>query len=83
MAKDITIFTTNTCSYCAMVKRFLDMKGEKYQVVNLDEHPERNQEALDVSGGALTVPITVVTKQDDSQHVVVGYNLAQLAPVLA
>jgi len=83
MAKDITIFTTNTCSYCAMVKRFLDLKGQKYDVVNLDEHPERNQEALDVSGGALTVPITVITKQDDTQEVVVGYNLARLAPAIA
>lgn len=83
MAKDITIFTTNTCSYCAMVKRFLDMKGQKYDVINLDEHPERNQEALDVSGGALTVPITVITKQDDTREVVVGYNLAKLAPAIA
>ncbi len=83
MAKDITIFTTNTCSYCVMVKRFLDMKGQHYDVVNLDEHPERNQEALDVSGGALTVPITVITKQDDTKEVVVGYNLARLAPAIA
>lgn len=83
MAKDITIFTTNTCTYCAMVKRFLDMKGHTYTVVNLDEHPERNQEALDVSDGALTVPITVITKQDDTKEVVVGYNLGKLAPALA
>jgi glutaredoxin len=83
MAKDITIFTTNTCSYCGMVKRFLDLKGQRYEVVNLDEAPERRQEAMEVSGGALTVPITVVTKQDDSKHVVIGYNLAQLAPALA
>ena len=83
MAKDITIFTTNTCSYCGMVKRFLDMKGQKYHVVNLDEHPERNQEAFELSNGALTVPITVVTKDDDSKHVVVGYNLGQLAPAVA
>jgi glutaredoxin 3 len=83
MAKDITIFTTNTCSYCGMVKRFLDMKGQPYQVVNLDEHPERNQEAYELSNGALTVPITVITKNDDTKHVVVGYNLGQLAPALA
>jgi glutaredoxin 3 len=82
MAKNITIFTTNTCTYCTMVKRYLDMKGQKYEVVNLDEHPERNEEALEVSNGALTVPITVVTKEDDSQAVVVGYNLAQLAPAI-
>jgi glutaredoxin 3 len=82
MAKDITIFTTNTCSYCAMVKRFLDLKGQSYQVVNLDDNPERQAEALELSG-ALTVPITVVTKQDDSKEVVVGYNLARLAPAIA
>ena len=82
MAKDITIFTTNTCSYCGMVKRYLDMKGAQYQVVNLDEHPDRQAEVLQVSG-ALTVPITVVTKQDDSKEVVIGYNLSRLAPAIA
>ena len=82
MTKNITIFTTNTCSYCVMVKKFLDMKGMKYEVVNLDDHPERQAEAFNMSG-ALTVPITVVTKQDDSQEIVVGYNLSRLAPALA
>jgi glutaredoxin 3 len=82
MAKDITIFTTNTCSYCGMVKKFLDMKGMHYDVVNLDENPERQAEALAMSG-ALTVPITVVTKEDDSKEVVVGYNLSRLAPAIA
>jgi glutaredoxin 3 len=82
MVKNITIFTTNTCAYCVMVKRYLDTKNQTYEVVNLDEHPERQAEALEVSG-SLTVPITVVTKQDDTKNVVVGYNLAQLAPALA
>lgn len=82
MVKNITIFTTNTCAYCAMVKRYLDMKQHKYDIVNLDDHPERQAEALALSG-ALTVPITVVTKQDDSREVVIGYNLAKLAPAVA
>jgi glutaredoxin len=82
MVKNITIFTTNTCAYCAMVKKYLDMKQHSYDIVNLDEHPERQAEALALSG-ALTVPITVVTKQDDSREVVIGYNLAKLAPAIA
>jgi glutaredoxin 3 len=82
MVKNITIFTTNTCAYCAMVKKYLDAKGHGYEVVNLDEHPARQAEALQLSG-ALTVPVTVVTKQDDSQEVIVGYNLAKLAPAVA
>ena len=82
MVKNITIFTTNTCAYCAMVKKYLDIKNHRYEVVNLDEQPERQAEALALSG-ALTVPVTVVTKHDDSREVVVGYNLAKLAPALA
>lgn len=81
MVKNITIFTTNTCAYCTMVKKYLDIKGSKYDVVNLDEHPERRAEAMRLSG-ATTVPVTVVTKHDDSQQVVVGYNLQTLAPAL-
>jgi len=82
MTKKITIFTTNTCAYCVHVKRFLDAKGHSYEVVNLDENPERQAEAQRLSG-ALTVPVTVVTKQDDSQEVIVGFNLARLAPAIA
>ncbi|MCA9325010.1 glutaredoxin family protein [Candidatus Saccharibacteria bacterium] len=81
MVKNITIFTTNTCAYCAMVKKYLDIKNHRYEVVNLDEQPHRQAEALSLSG-ALTVPVTVVTKHDDSQEVVVGYNLSKLAPAL-
>jgi len=82
MAKNITIFTTNTCVYCTQVKRWLSTKGLGYEEVNLDEHPERQAEALEISG-ALTVPVIVVTKDDDSREVVVGYNLAKLAPAVA
>ncbi len=81
MVKNITIFTTNTCAYCGMVKKWLDAKGHSYDVVNLDTNPERQAEALAISG-ALTVPVTVVTKHDDSQEVVIGFNLAKLAPAL-
>lgn len=82
MAKDITIFTTNTCGYCGMVKKWLNAKGHTYQEVNLDEHPERQAEAQRLSG-ALTVPVTVVTRSDDSREVIVGFNLAKLAPAVA
>ncbi len=82
MVKQITIFTTNTCAYCVMVKKFLASKGLAYEEVNLDQNPERQAEAMQISG-ALTVPVTVVTKQDDSREVVVGYNLSKLAPAIA
>lgn len=82
MPKNVTIFTTNTCGYCGMVKQFLKAKGVTYDEVNLDQNPERQAEALQLSG-ALTVPVTVITQQDDTREVVIGYNLAKLAPAVA
>lgn len=82
MAKDITIYTTNTCAYCVMVKKWLTAKGHSYNEVNVETHPERQKEAFELSG-QLAVPVTVITKADDSREVVVGYNLAKLAPAVS
>lgn len=81
MTKSITIYTTNNCAYCVMVKKYLTMKGMNYDEVNVEQFPEKRQEAIALSG-AMTVPVTVVTKVDDSQHVTVGYNPSRLASVL-
>ncbi len=80
--KKITVFTTSTCAYCVMVKRFLDSKGASYDVVNLDDNPERQAEVL-AKSGALTVPVTIVQNEDDTEDVVIGYNLSRLAPLIA
>jgi len=82
MVKDITIYTTNTCVYCVMVKKWLGSKNISYNEVNLDVNPERAQEPVDLTG-QLAVPVIVVTKADDSKEVIVGYNLAKLAPAVA
>jgi glutaredoxin 3 len=82
MPKNVTIFTTNTCAYCVMVKKYLKAKGILFSEVNLDQNPERQAEATAMSG-VTTVPITIVTKEDDSKEVIVGYNLAKLAPAVA
>jgi glutaredoxin len=82
MPKNVTIFTTDRCGYCHMVKKYLGIKGVSYEEVNLDQEPNRQAEALSLSG-ALTVPVTVVTKSDDSREVIVGYNLSKLAPAIS
>lgn len=82
MPKNITIYTTSTCAYCPMVKKWLTAKGHTYDEVNIDKEPHRQAEALAASG-ALTVPVTIVTKQDDSREVVIGFNLSRLAPAVA
>lgn len=79
--KKITVFTTNTCAYCAMVKKWLDAKGVQYNVVNLDDNPEMQKEIYEKSG-ALTVPVTLVEHEDNTEEVVIGYNLSRLATLV-
>ncbi len=82
MPKNVTIYTTNSCASCNMVKKYLGMKGVTYDEVNVEQNPERQAEAIAVSGVS-TVPVIVITKDDDAKEVVVGYNLAKLAPAVA
>lgn len=82
MTKKITVYTTDTCAYCGMVKKWLKSKNINFDEVNIDQHPERSKEAIAASG-QMTVPITIITKQDDSQEVVVGFNLSKLAPAVS
>lgn len=82
MSKQVTVYTTTTCAFCMMVKKYLDSKGIAYEAINLDEHPEHQEKAIELSG-ALATPITVITDEDDgTQEVVVGYNVGKLAPAL-
>lgn len=73
----ITVFTTNTCAYCKMVKQFLTMKGKEYEVINLDDNPEMRQSLIEKTG-AMTVPITKV--KDDY---IIGWNPGKLMAAIA
>ncbi len=85
MGKTITIYTTNTCAYCEVVKKFLNNKGLTYTVVNMDDHPEERQKVIEMSG-AMTVPVTVVADVEDQaapKNITVGWNPAKLASAVA
>lgn len=77
----VTIYTSNTCAYCTMVKKYLTNKNIDYEEINVTDQPDKQQEAFELSG-SLTVPITVVNKED-VQSVFVGFNLRELAPALS
>lgn len=83
MSKNITVYTTNTCAYCVMVKKYLDSRGQTYEVVNLDEQPEERAKVVEISG-AMTVPVTVITNANNDQDssVTVGWNPNKIAAAL-
>jgi len=75
------MYTTTTCASCQMVKKWLTMKNQEWEEVHLDEHPERQQEAIELSGST-TVPITLI-ENDGTKNVIVGFKPAQLAEAIA
>lgn len=81
MAKDVTIYTSNTCAYCHAVKEFFDKKEVSYNEINLDEQPDKRQELMELSGG-MTVPVTIVTGDDGGKNMTVGYDVSKLASEL-
>ena len=82
MSKTITVYTSNTCAYCGMVKQYLKMKGQNYDEINIEEQPERRDEMVALTG-QMNVPVTVVTKEDGNRDVTVGYNLGKLSSAIA
>lgn len=84
MTKNITVYTTNTCAYCVMVKKYLDSKGQVYKEINVDEQPDERAKVVAISG-VMTVPVTVITNASDDQNpsVTIGWNPSKLAQALS
>lgn len=82
MPKNITIYTSNNCSYCVMVKKYLDMKGHTYDEINIELNPDRRQEMSEISGQN-RVPVTVIEQENGKKDISVGYNLPSLASAIS
>lgn len=72
MAREVKIYTTSTCPYCKMAKKFLDDNGIKYQEFNVAEDKAALKEMEDKCN-SLAVPTICFDNE-----VVVGFDEAQL-----
>lgn len=83
MGKKVTIYTRAQCAYCAQVKRYLDIKKQPYEVVNIDENPTIEAEVV-AKSGARTVPVVMVEDEQGREMVAsIGWNPGALASALA
>ncbi len=72
MAREVKVYTTPTCPYCKMAKKFLDDNGIKYQEFNIVEDKAAREE-MKSKCGSLAVPTICLDGE-----VLVGFNEAQL-----
>ena len=71
--KNITIYSTATCGFCKMLKSYLNDKGVEYDVKMADEDQEIAKELYEKSG-QLGVPFTVITNDDGSEELILGFD---------
>jgi len=55
----ITLYTIGDCPRCAALRRELDARGDRYNLVDLNESPQALAELLKLTGGKRIVPVLV------------------------
>ncbi len=73
----LTVYTTDTCSYCKIVKKYLTSKNVEFQEVDVTSDGSLREKLLKMTGLS-TVPVT--TNGDDF---VVGFQPKLLSELIA
>jgi glutaredoxin 3 len=48
--KNVTVYTTNTCPYCVMLKNFLTDQGIPFTEVNVQQNPVEARKLVETTG---------------------------------
>ena len=77
----ITIYSTTTCPYCVMLKRWLDDKKVEYTEYMVDRNPIAAQQMVNLSG-QMGVPFTTIETDDGKMQGILGYDVPTFKRVL-
>lgn len=78
----ITIYSTTTCPFCKMLKKYLTEKNISFTEKLIDQDDAARDEMAKESGGFLGVPYVVIVKDDGSKEMVVGFDKGKLNSIL-
>ena len=76
MEKNVTIYSTPTCHFCHMAKKFFGEKGVKYTNYDVSIDATKRQEMIQLTG-QLGVPVIVI-----DGDLMVGFDRTKLAAKL-
>ncbi|MDD5289986.1 MAG: glutaredoxin domain-containing protein [Patescibacteria group bacterium] len=77
----IRIYSTPACGYCRLAKEFLKSKNMEFEDVDVMADEKAAEEMIKLSG-QMGVPVIVVTKDDSSQEILVGFQEEKLKQIL-
>lgn len=78
----ITVYSTTTCPYCVMLKRWLDEKKIEYTDYLVDKNPYAAQMMVQQSG-QMGVPFSTIEHEDGSVDKVLGFDRPKFEAALA
>lgn len=81
--KKITVYSTRTCPYCIMLKKWLDDKNIEYAAYNVDVNPIAAQQMMLISDGQRGVPFSTIEHEDGSTDKIVGFDRQSFEKALA
>ncbi|MFH1478303.1 MAG: glutaredoxin domain-containing protein [Candidatus Omnitrophota bacterium] len=76
MAKNVKIYSTSTCSYCVMAKKYLKDNNIEFENIDVGSDPQAGQEMMEKSG-QMGVPVL-----DIDGEIVVGFDKTRIASLL-
>jgi glutaredoxin len=80
---NITIYSTSSCSECHVLKAWLDKQGIPYTSKITDEDDAAMDEFVAINDGMISVPLTVIDKDDGTQAKLTGFNAGKFKAELA
>lgn len=78
----ITVYSTTTCPYCVMLKRWLDDKKIEYTDYLVDRNPIAAQNMVQMSG-QMGVPFSTIEHDDGTVDKILGFDRDHFEKVLA
>jgi len=69
----ITVYSTTTCPYCVMLKKWLDSKSVKYSEYMVDRNPIAAQQMVNLSG-QMGVPFSTIEYDDGQVEKILGFD---------
>lgn len=74
--KQVSIYSTPSCTYCKSAKEFFAENNVQFQEYNVADDMVRRQEMIERSG-QMGVPVIMI-----DQNIIVGYNKTKLTELL-
>ncbi len=73
----IKIYSTPVCTYCIILKRYLDGKNIPYEEVDITENEEAKQRMIEKTN-QMTVPVMEV----EDEKFIVGFNKEEIEKII-